>query len=170
METILVRTRGVLLLSTGQIGVVTAAEFMAEVGLKINDYSSGSAVIKLAGTNPVPDESAGHKGQMKISHQGSPWLREVVYTIGTNLSEGRYTNPYFVKFRTQLSCRFTKQKRIAVGNKYVRVAFAMLTKGELFNPETWSGPCLTVDPLHKLRASNREIARQTMAQIAASKA
>jgi transposase len=169
MEAILVRTRGILLLSTGQIGVVTAAEFMAEGGLKINDYSSGSAVIKLAGTNPVPDESAGHKGQMKISHQGSPWLREVVYTIGTNLSEGRYTNPYFVKFRNQLSCRFAKQKRIAVGNKFIRVAFAMLTKGEQFNPETWNGPCLTVDPLRKLRVINREVATQTMAEIAISK-
>jgi transposase len=170
MEAILVRTCGVLLLSTGQIGVVTAAEFMAEVGLKIDKYSSGSAVIKLAGTNPVPDESAGHKGQMKISDQGNSWLREVVYTIGKNLSEGRYTNPYFVKFRNQLSCRFAKQKRIAVGNKYVRVAFAMLTKGELFNPETWDGPCLTVDPLKKLRASNREVACQTMAEIVTSKA
>jgi len=170
MEAILVRTRGILLLSTGQIGVVSAAEFMAEVGLKIDKYSSSSAVIKLAGTNPVPDESAGHKGQMKISDQGNPWFREVVYTIGKNLSEGRYTNPYFVKFRNQLSCRFPKQKRIAVGNKYIRVAFAMLTKGELFNPETWGGPCLTVDPLRKLKSSNREIARQTLAEITVSKA
>jgi len=170
MEAILVRTRGVLLLSMGQIGVVSAAEFMAEVGLMINNYSSSSAVIKLAGTNPVPDESAGHKGQMKISDQGNPWLREVVYTIGKNLSEGRYTNPYFVKFRNHLSCRFANQKRIAVGNKFVRVTFAMLTKGELFNPETWSGPCLTVDPLKKLRPSNREVARQTLAEIAINKA
>jgi transposase len=170
MEAILARTRGVLLLSTGQIGVISAAEFMAEVGLKINKYSSSSAVIKLAGTNPVPDESAGHKGQMKISDQGNPWFREVVYSIGKNLSEGRYTNPYFVKFRNQLSCRFPKQKRIAVGNKYIRVAFAMLTKGELFNPETWDGPCLTVNPLRNLRAINREVAGQTLAEIATSKA
>jgi transposase len=169
MEALLVRTRGILLLSTGQIGVVTAAEFMSEVGLKIDKYSSSLAVIKLAGTNPVPDESAGHKGQMKISDQGNPWFREVVYTIGKNLSEGRYTNPYFAKFRNQLSCRFPKQKRIAVGNKFIRVAFAMLTKGEQFNPETWDGPCLTVDPLRKLRAINREVASQTMAEIATSR-
>jgi transposase len=170
MEAILVRTRGVLLLSIGQIGVVTAAEFMAEVGLEIDKYSSSAAVIKLAGTNPVPDESAGHKGQMKISDQGNPWFREVVYTIGKNLSEGRYTNPYFLNFRNQLSCRFPKQKRIAVGNKFIKVAFAMLTKGELFNPETWVGSCLTVDPFHKLRAANREIASQTLVGIAKSKA
>jgi transposase len=169
MEAILIRTCGVLLLTIGQIGVVTAAEFMAEVGLKIDKYSSSSAVIKLAGTNPVPDESARHKGQMKISVQGNPWFREVVYSIGKNLSEGRYTNPYFVKFRNQLSCRFPKQKRIAVGNKFIRVAFAMLTKAEVFNPETWNGPCLTVDLLRKLRTINREIASQTMAKIAASK-
>jgi transposase len=170
MEEILVRTNGVLLLSIGQVGVVTAAEFMAEVGLRIDQYSSSSAIIKLAGTNPVPKESVDRKGQRKTSHQGNPYLREVVYTIGKNLSEGRNTNPYFFKFRSQLACKYVNQKRIAVGNKFIRVSFAMLNKGEVFNPETWTGPCLTDDPLRKLSVANRETASQTLAQIVASKA
>ncbi len=167
IEQLFCRTRGVLLLSMYQVNVTTAAEFMAEVGLDIDRYHSASAIIKLAGTNPVPNQSAGISGQMCISKQGNPWLREAVSRIGKNLTNGN--NPYFAAFTKHLSCRYAKQKRIAAGNKFIRVAYAMLTKGELFAPKVWQGECLTVDPLGKLSAKNVETARQVLISILRNK-
>ena len=163
-EEILADTPGVLLLSAPGIGQVTAAEFMAEAGLAIHGYPSASAVIKLAGTNPVPDNSGKHCGRMRISKQGSPHLRELVYTIGKNLSE-LHPNPYFNAFRERLVGLTTNQKRIAVGNKFIRVAYAMLTRGEIFSPKTWLGPPLAVDPLRKLEPKNRAKAKATLARL-----
>jgi len=160
IEPVLCRTRGVLLLSMEQVNVTTAAEFMAEVGLEVHRYHSASAIIKLAGTNPVPSQSAGHSGQMKISKQGNPWLREAVTRIGKNLILGG--NPYFVAFAGHLSCRFAKQRQVAAANKFIRVAYVMLTKGELFAPKVWQGESLTVDPLSKLKAENRNLAQQVL--------
>ena len=157
IEQLLCQTRGVLLLSMQQVNVISAAEFMAEVGLDLERYHSAAAIIKQAGMNPVPDQSGGHNGQMRISKQGNPWLREVVTRIGKNLSEG--SNPYFAAFAKHLSCRYAKQKRVAIGNKFIRVAHAMLTKGELFEPKVWQGESLTVNPLGKLKAKNIKAAQ-----------
>jgi len=166
IESIFVRTAGVLLLSIQQISVTTAAEYMAEVGLDLERYHSSSAIVKLAGTNPVPDSSAGHTGQMCISKQGNPWLRLTVTQIGRNLIQPK-GNPYFKAFAEHLSCRFAKQKQVAAGNKFIRVSYAMLTKGQLFEPEAWTGPLLTVDPLSKLRSENVNTAQETLKLIMA---
>lgn len=161
IESLFVRTAGVLLLSIPQIGVTTGAEYMAEVGLDLERYHSSSAIIKLAGTNPVPNSSAGHSGQMCISKQGNPWLRATVTQIGRNLIE-RGGNPYFTAFVQHLSCRFVKQRNVAAGNKFIRVSYAMLKKGQLFKPETWTGESLTANPLSKLRAENVVTAQETL--------
>jgi transposase len=163
IEALFCQTRGILLLSMYQVHVITAAEFMAEVGLELQRFHSASAIIKQAGTNPVPSESAGRSGQMCISKQGSPWLREAVTRIGKNLVQGG--NPYYVAFANHLSCRFTKQKQVAAANKFIRIAYVMLSKGELFTPKTWQGPSLTIDPLSKLKPENRETARQVLNSI-----
>lgn len=167
IEQLLCQTRGVLLLSMQQVNVISAAEFMAEVGLDLERYHSAAAIIKLAGMNPVPDQSGVHNGQMHISKQGNPWLREVVTRIGKNLSEG--SNPYFAAFAKHLSCRYAKQKRVATGNKFIRVAYAMLTKGELFEPKTWQGQALTVNPLGKLKAKNIKMAQLILDSVFSSK-
>ncbi|MCL6614427.1 MAG: IS110 family transposase [Firmicutes bacterium] len=163
-EEILADTPGVLLLSTPGVGRVTAAEFMAEVGLAIDAYPSASAIIKLAGTNPVPAESGTRRGRMRISKQGNPHLREIVFTIGRNLTELN-PNPYFAAFRARLTRLTTNQQRIAVGNKFARVAYAMLTKAELFAPRTWQGPPLANNPLCKLKPQNRAKAQATLERL-----
>lgn len=163
IEALFCQTKGLLLLSMQQVNVTTAAEFMAEVGLDLGRYHSAAAIIKQAGTNPVPNQSAGHSGQMCISKQGNPWLREAVTRIGRNLILG--SNPYFAAFGEHLSCRFDKQRYVAAGNKFIRVAYAMLTKGELFVPKVWQGQSLVVDPLGKLKSKNVSTAQQVLNSI-----
>lgn len=161
IESLFVRTPGVLLLSVDQVGVTTASDFLAETGLDLSRYRSASALVKLAGTNPVPNQSADRIGQMRISKQGNPRLRTTVVTIGRNLIEGR-GNIYFKLFAAHLACNNDMHRRVAAGNKFIRIAYAMLTKRELFQPDTWRGEPLAVDPLKKLRPENVETARKTL--------
>lgn len=162
-EEIFVESPGVLLLSIPYIGLVTATEWMAEIGLRISQFSSAAAIIKMAGTNPVPDESAKHRGQMKISKQGCKYLRGTNYMIGKNLTQGK-GNAYFKAFAEHLKGKHPKAIRIAVGNKFVRIAFAMLTRHQLFAPPDWSSK-LTMDPLQKIRPEFQEKARKTLALL-----
>lgn len=162
-EEIFINSPGVLLLSIPYIGLVTATEWMAEIGFKISQFSSAAAVIKMAGTNPVPDESAKHRGQMKISKQGNKYFRATNYLIGRNLIQGK-GNPYFKAFSERLKGKHPKAIRIAVANKYIRVAFAMLIQRKLFAPPGW-GSLLTMDPIQKIRPEFREKARKTLALL-----
>lgn len=161
IEALLVQTSGVLLLSIQQIGVTTASDFLAETGLNLQRYHSASAIIKLAGTNPVPNESADRRGKMAISKQGNSRLRCTVVTIGLNLLKAR-GNIYFKAFAAHLTCTDNLHRCVAAGNKFIRIAYAMMTKHQLFNPETWRGESLAVDPLKKLRPENVETAKRTL--------
>lgn len=159
-EEILVSSKGLLLLSTPYIGLITAAEWMAEIGFKLSKFSSASAIIKMAGTNPVPSESAQHRGQMKISKQGNKYFRATSYLIGKNLIRGK-GNVYFKIFAERLKGKHFKAIRIAVGNKFNRVAYAMLTQEKLFAPPGLEVN-LTMNPMSKIRPEFREKARQTL--------
>jgi len=163
-QAILADSRGVLLLTIPQVGPVTAAEYMAEIGFQISNLTSASAIVKLGGTNPVLKQSGDHRGLItKISRQGIVHLRCLTYMLGKNLLEGR-GNPYFKAFGQRLKL-LPKQKRIAVGNKAHHIAFAMLKKGEIFAPKTWQGPPLADNPLKKLLPEFRDTASQQLKNL-----
>lgn len=163
-QEILADSRGVLLLTIPQVGAVTASEYMAEIGYQIPNLTSASAIIKLAGTNPVLKQSGDYRGTVtKISKQGISHLRCLTYMMGKNLLEGR-GNPYFVVYGQRLKL-LPKQKRIAVGNKAHHIIFAMLKKGEIFDPKTWQGPPLADNPLKKLQPELQEKALQQLKSL-----
>ena len=163
IEGLLVQTPGVLLLSVPEVGVATAAEFTAEVG-PVSQYDNAGQIIKKAGTNSMVSQSGGGKAAYsKISKQGNPHLRTVIYNIGSNLAYK--TNPYFADFAKRLkeNGKRSGQIRIAVGNKFVRVAFAMLREKSLFQPPTWDGNLSSKDFLGKIADDeHRRIALETL--------
>jgi transposase len=161
-EAILIGSPGILLLSTPYIGPVTAAEWMAEIGLRLSRFPSAAAIIKMAGTNPVPCQSGKSCGQMKISKQGNKYLRGTNYLIGKNLIQAK-GNAYFKAFAERLKGKHVKAIRIAVGNKFNRVAYAMLTQHKLFMPPGLEN--LTMNPLTKIRPELRERARETLISL-----
>jgi len=163
-QQLLADSRGVLLLTMRQVGAVTAAEYMAEIGFLVPSLHSASAVIKLAGTNPVPDQSGNRRRMRKISKQGVVHYRTLTYQLGSNLFYGK-GNPYFQAFGRRLTHLKPKQIRIAVGNKAHRVIFAMLKNGEVFAPKTWTGPPLTMNPLLKLKPCYQERAREQLLRL-----
>ncbi|SDD24460.1 IS110 family transposase [Halanaerobium congolense] len=164
IENILVQNPGLLLLSVPEIGVVTAAEFSAEMG-PATQYDYAGQVIKTAGTNPLVKESGGKKARYgSISKQGNPSFRHIVYLVGKSLATGK-TNPYFKSYAERLRKRDKNPNQIyiAAGNKFIRVTFAMLRDHKLFDPPMWKGESLTSNIFDKIDSpENKEIALKTL--------
>lgn len=135
IESLLLQTDGLLLLTIKGIGVVTAAELFAESG-DISQFDSASQLIKKAGTNPMVKQSGGQKGYYgRITKQGNKHLRYVLYQAGRSLC--RHNNdlkPFFDRLKQK--GKHSKAIFIAMGNKLLKIIFAMLTKRQPFLAKT----------------------------------
>lgn len=125
IEKVLLETDGRLLLSIPGIGVITAAEFYSEVG-DLSNFEHAGQIIKKAGTNPIVIQSGGLQGfHGKISKQGNKNLRFIVYTIGKSLAQhNKDLRSYYNKLRDR--GKHQRKAYIALGNKFIRIAFSML--------------------------------------------
>ncbi|MDT8858903.1 IS110 family transposase [Alkalihalobacillus sp. MEB130] len=125
IEQVLLQTEGRLLLSVPGIGVTTAAEFYSEVG-DISHFDHAGQIIKKAGTNPIVIQSGGLEDFYgRISKQGNKHLRFIVYTIGKGLAQhNKDLRPYYEELRNR--GKHQRKAYIALGNKFIRIAFAML--------------------------------------------
>jgi transposase len=165
IEGLAVETEAVLLLTCPKIATTTAAAFIAEIG-PIDHYIHAGQLIKKGGTNAMVFQSGGGRGfYTKISKQGNKNLRAVIFTIGKNLSHG---NPYFEDFYKRLKSKgkHTHAAYIAVGNKFLKVAFSMLKKGRPFMPPLWEGQSLTVTTSSSIKCvKHAEKAQETLQTI-----
>lgn len=125
IEKALLQTPGRLLLTVPGIGVVTAAEFYSELG-DITQYEHAGQLIKKAGTNPIIIQSGGTQGYYgRISKQGNKHLRFMVYTVGKCLAQhNKDLRPYFERLKER--GKHARKAYIALGNKFIRIAFSML--------------------------------------------
>jgi transposase len=131
IERILIKTDGLLLLTVPGIGLVTAAEIYCEMG-DLSNYTSASQLIKKAGTNPTIKQSGSSDGYYgRISKQGNANLRRAVYNAGRTLS---VHNDALKPFYSRLKDKGKKAGKIyiAMGNKFLKIAFAMLKSQKPF--------------------------------------
>jgi transposase len=131
IERIFIETDGLLLLTVPGIGLVTAAEIYCEMG-DLSHYKSASQLIKKAGTNPIIKQSGYGEGYYgRISKQGNANLRRAVYNAGKSLS---VHNEALKPFYTRLKEKGKKSGSlfIAMGNKFLKIAFAMLKNQKPF--------------------------------------
>ncbi|PGT77930.1 MULTISPECIES: IS110 family transposase [Bacillaceae] len=125
IERVLLQTEGRLLLTVPGIGVITAAEFFSELG-EVSHYENAGQLIKKAGTNPIIIQSGGTQGFYgKISKQGNKHLRFIVYTVGKSLAQhNKDLRPFFDRLRER--GKHARKAYIALGNKFIKIAFSML--------------------------------------------
>ncbi|WP_156292121.1 IS110 family RNA-guided transposase, partial [Oceanobacillus salinisoli] len=136
IERIFIETNGILLLTIPGIGLVTAAEIYCEIG-DLSYFTNAGQLIKKAGTNPVIKQSGPGKGYAgRISKQGNANLRRVVYNAGRSLSvHNEALNPFAKRLKEK--GKKAGKVYIAMGNKLLKIAFAMLTRQEPFK---WDNP------------------------------
>ncbi len=134
IEHLLLLTDGGILLSIPGIGVTLAAELTAEMG-DLEAFTSASQLIKMAGTNPVVKQSGGKAAShFAISKQVRAPFRSVVYQAGKCTA---LFNPEMNAHYQRLKERgkLTGQAFIAIGNRILRLAYAMRKQQTLYQSQ-----------------------------------
>lgn len=118
------------MLSVNGIGLVTVAGFISEVG-DISRFKNPKQIQKYAGFELVENSSGKHKGRTTISKRGRKIIYQVVLPlIRINQEFGSIYDYYRKRIKNPLKGR---QAMIAVGCKLIRVFFASMTKGVVYN-------------------------------------
>lgn len=122
------------MLSVDGVGLVTVAGFISEVG-DISRFKNPKQIQKYAGFELVENSSGKYKGRTTISKRGRKKLRKIIYQVVLPLiqsnKEFRSIYDYYRKrIKNPLKGR---QAMIAVGCKLIRVFFAIMTKGVVYN-------------------------------------
>ena len=131
IEELLLETDGGILLSIPGIGVTLAAELTAEMG-DLEAFTNAGQLIKMAGTNPVVKQSGGKKAtHFAISKQGRAPFRSVVYQAGKCAAlHNPEMNARYRQMKEQ--GKLTGQAYIALGNRILRLAYAMRKHQSLY--------------------------------------
>jgi transposase len=124
------------LLSVHGLGLLTAATILAEIG-DPSHYTRINQMIKLAGTQPVPN-SSGRKSssQTPMSHKGRPRLRTALYFAVMRLI--RLDDSFALEYRRlQTRSKNPLCKMQALGvlmNKLLRILWALMRKQTFYLP------------------------------------
>jgi transposase len=99
-------------------------------------YDSPKALVKLAGSDPVLNESGKFKGRTSISHRGRSLLRKAGDRIAFLLEKRNAIFRAFLhRLMTRPKNRLTKrQARVACINKYFRTVWVLCNHRIPFNP------------------------------------
>ena len=118
------------------ISLITVAGFLAEVG-DVRRFESPRQIQKLAGLSLRENSSGKHKGQTTISKRGRSKLRAVLFNAAIPLIA---KNPEFRSLHEYYTTRANnplkkKQSVIAISCKLIRVFYAILANGVIYDPE-----------------------------------
>jgi len=122
-----------LLMSIAGVGLLTAAWLLVTT-LNFTIGATPEAVTAYAGLAPVPKESGTSvRGRGAIGHGGNKRLRTALYMA--TLSATRY-NPLIKAFydRLRAAGKPTKVARCAAARKLLHLAWAVVRKGQAFDP------------------------------------
>ncbi|AST93526.1 IS110 family transposase [Sutcliffiella cohnii] len=134
IEELFIVMDGAVVLSVQGIGLVTGAELVAEIG-DLSDFDEAGQLIKLAGTNPIVKQSGDNRpSYYGVSKQGRRPFRNIVYQVGRSLA---VNNPEMQQRYQKLKERgkHSRQAYIALGNRMIRLAFAMIRNHTLYQTE-----------------------------------
>jgi len=133
---LLVQTPGVYLLSVPGISLIYAAEITAEIG-NINRFAYANQVISLAGTCSKRNQSGEYDPQgLPISKRGNKFLRTSLNQAALSL------NAWCEDFHTYYARKAQEKAdkpgiaRTATGNKFAKLAFALMKHESLYLPRT----------------------------------
>jgi len=123
-----------LLLSIPEIGEITAAFILADIG-SINRFSSKKAIVAYAGLDPSIYQSGQFLATGRISKRGSPYLRTAIYQSTTAAISMRKNGCVNLNLRTYYELKTSQGKPkkvalIATVNKMTRIIYGVLSSGE----------------------------------------
>ncbi len=126
------------LLSIPGIGPVTVAGLLGELGPWAH-YHHAKQLIKMAGTNPTEAESAGKRSaRSSVSKKGRPALRRCLWTGAVSLLRHNEEFSAWAKALRERPAHplKTREAVVAVGNRLLRVAYALVTHDDVPLPNS----------------------------------
>jgi transposase len=119
-----------LLDSIPGIGIQTAQQIIAEVGLDMTRFQSAAHLASWAGMAPGQNESAGKKKPAR-TRDGNKYLRSSL--VEAAASAIRKKDSYLAaKYYLLKRRRGTKKARVAIAHQILVIAYHLLTKDELY--------------------------------------
>ena len=125
------------LLSMHGLGIITAATILSEIG-DPNHYTTACQLVKLAGTQPVPNTSGRKtRSQTPMSRKGRPRLRTALFFAVMRLVR---MDEAFAREYQRLQRReknpLTKMQALGVlMNKLLRILWALMRNQTLYSPD-----------------------------------
>lgn len=119
------------ILSIKGIGIVITAGLIGEVG-DFQAYTSGEALLKLAGLNLYEISSGKHKGEKRITKRGRALLRKLLYYAALNVS--RPGGALCEEYQELLAKGKPKPKALVIiMRKLVRIVYALTRDGSRYH-------------------------------------
>ncbi len=110
------------------IGELNALALLAS--FRRGDFQRSDQFVAFLGLDVRVRDSGKSRGRRKLSKRGNPEVRRLLYNAAMSASRTRQFNAYYERHRARgLS---TTAAAMALARKLVRIAFALLSKGEAF--------------------------------------
>jgi transposase len=136
VDTFLALPESKYLLSVHGLGIITAATILSEIG-DPSHYTKAKQLIKLAGTQPVPNTSGRKtRSQTPMSHKGRPRLRTALFFAVMRLVQvdEAFAREY-LRLQTREKNPLVKMQALGVlMNKLLRILWALMRDRTFYNP------------------------------------
>jgi len=95
-------------------------------------FANSDAVVAAYGMDPRPKDSGKHVGKRRLTKQGNPEDRRLIYLAAQSASKTKLFNPLY---KSLLARGFATTEAILIlARKLLRIAFAVWTSGKPFDP------------------------------------
>lgn len=96
-------------------------------------FANSDAVVAAYGMDPRPRDSGNQVGKRRLTKQGNPEDRRLIYLAAQSATKTKLFNPLY---KTLLAKGFsTTEAILIIARKLLRIAFAVWTSGKPFNPD-----------------------------------
>jgi transposase len=129
-----------LVTSIDGLSAVGAAVILAETG-ELTRFASARSVVKHAGLNPSEHTSATLAGKTRISHRGRPGLRAAAWrAVWGGMRHNRVLHARHAHLTGRDGNRLSDgQARAACAATLLRWLYAVVTKGQMWDPRVAAG-------------------------------
>lgn len=124
------------------IGPLTSSAVVATIG-NVRDFRNGRQMAAWAGLVPKQSSSGGKERLGGITKRGDTYLRGLLTqgarsTLQSALTRTAEKRSHLQHWIVALHARVGYHKTlVAIANKHVRIIWAILAKGELYDPNAW---------------------------------
>ena len=119
------------------IGPLNALALVAS--FRRGDFSHSDRFVAYLGLDVRVRDSGKCPGRRKLTKRGNPELRRLLYNAAMSAARNRSFQGHYERYKARGLSKTAAL--VVIARKLVRIAFALLSKGERFDAEAYAGAC-----------------------------